>query len=67
MKRHDLKTDPEAFDAMKDGKKTFELRINDRHFEEFDLQGAFEEKMLYNSTRQDHTHEARRIAGGKQF
>lgn len=33
----------------------------------YDLQGAFEEKMLYNSTRQDHKHEARKIAGGKQF
>jgi hypothetical protein len=33
----------------------------------YDLQGAFEEKMLYNSTREDHKHEARRIAGGKQF
>ncbi len=33
----------------------------------YDLQGAFEEKMAYNSTRKDHTHEARRIAGGKQF
>lgn len=33
----------------------------------YDLQGAFDEKMLYNSTREDHKHEARRIAGGKQF
>lgn len=33
----------------------------------YDLQGAFEEKMAYNATRQDHTHEARKIAGGKQF
>lgn len=33
----------------------------------YDLQGAFEEKMAYNATRVDHTHEARRIAGGKQF
>lgn len=33
----------------------------------YDLQGAFEEKMKFNSTRQDHKHEARRIAGGKQF
>lgn len=33
----------------------------------YDLQGAFDEKMAYNATRQDHTHEARRIAGGKQF
>lgn len=33
----------------------------------YDLQGAFEEKMRYNTQRQDHTHEARKIAGGKQF
>ncbi len=33
----------------------------------YDLQGAFDEKMEYNRTRQDHTHEARKIAGGKQF
>ena len=33
----------------------------------YDLQGAFDEKMAYNSTREDHKHEARRIAGGKQF
>lgn len=33
----------------------------------YDLQGAFDEKMAYNATREDHKHEARRIAGGKQF
>lgn len=33
----------------------------------YDLQGAFDEKMAYNSTRKDHTHEARKAAGGKQF
>lgn len=33
----------------------------------YDLQGAFEEKMAYNAKREDHTHEARRAAGGKQF
>jgi NTP pyrophosphatase (non-canonical NTP hydrolase) len=33
----------------------------------YDLQGAFEEKMAYNAKREDHTHEARKIAGGKQF
>lgn len=32
-----------------------------------DLQGAFQEKMLYNATRRDHTHEARREAEGKKF
>lgn len=33
----------------------------------YDLFGAIEEKMKFNSTREDHTHEARKIAGGKQF
>lgn len=33
----------------------------------YDLQSAFEEKMEYNKNREDHKHEARRIAGGKQF
>lgn len=33
----------------------------------YDLGGAFVEKMAYNRTREDHTHEARKIAGGKQF
>lgn len=33
----------------------------------YDIQGAFEEKMLYNATRIDHQHEARLLAGGKSF
>lgn len=33
----------------------------------YDLQGAFDEKMAYNAKREDHKHEARIIAGGKQF
>lgn len=33
----------------------------------YDLDGAFVEKMAYNAKREDHTHEARKIAGGKQF
>jgi NTP pyrophosphatase (non-canonical NTP hydrolase) len=33
----------------------------------YDIEGAFREKMAYNATREDHTHEARKIAGGKQF
>ena len=33
----------------------------------YDLQGAFDEKMEYNRTRQDHTHEARRLAEGKKW
>lgn len=33
----------------------------------YDLQGAFDDKMAFNATRADHTHEDRRIAGGKQF
>jgi len=33
----------------------------------YDLQGAFEDKMEYNRTREDHKHEARKLANGKQF
>lgn len=33
----------------------------------YDLDGAFAEKMAFNAAREDHTHEARRIAHGKQF
>lgn len=33
----------------------------------YDVQGAFDEKMAFNAKREDHTHEARKIAGGKQF
>lgn len=33
----------------------------------YDIQGAFDEKMRYNATREDHIQEARKIAGGKQF
>ena len=33
----------------------------------YDLQGAFDEKMAYNAQREDHKHETRRTAAGKQF
>lgn len=33
----------------------------------YDIQGAYEDKMAFNRTREDHSHEARKIAGGKQF
>jgi hypothetical protein len=33
----------------------------------YDLQGAFEEKMAYNSKREDHKHAARMAAGGKKW
>jgi NTP pyrophosphatase (non-canonical NTP hydrolase) len=32
-----------------------------------DLAGAFADKMIYNATRADHTHEARKAAGGKAY
>lgn len=32
-----------------------------------DVQEVFDAKMAYNATREDHTHEARKIARGKQF
>lgn len=37
------------------------------HKHGYDLEGAINEKMQYNAVREDHTHEARRITGGKQF
>lgn len=33
----------------------------------YDLQGAYTDKMIFNAQREDHKHEARKIAGGKQF
>lgn len=33
----------------------------------YDLQGAYADKMAFNAVREDHKHEARRIAGGKAF
>lgn len=33
----------------------------------YDLQGAFDEKMAYNASRADHSHEARMKAGGKKW
>lgn len=34
---------------------------------EWDVQAVFDAKMAFNVHREDHKHEARRIAGGKQF
>lgn len=36
MKTHELKIWPEYFEAVKEGRKTFEVRENDRHFKEGD-------------------------------
>jgi NTP pyrophosphatase (non-canonical NTP hydrolase) len=33
----------------------------------YDLDGAYREKMAFNASREDHTHEARLRAGGKQW
>jgi hypothetical protein len=33
----------------------------------YDLGGAIEEKLAFNKTRADHTHEVRRVEGGKKF
>jgi NTP pyrophosphatase (non-canonical NTP hydrolase) len=34
---------------------------------DYDLHGAIEEKLAFNKTRADHTHEVRRVEGGKKF
>ena len=36
MQAHELKTDPEVFDAVAEGRKTFEIRYDDRGYEEGD-------------------------------
>lgn len=36
-------------------------------YNNLDLEGAITEKLAYNKTRADHTHEARAQAGGKKF
>lgn len=37
MNRHEIKTDPEAYRAVKEGRKTFEIRFDDRGYEVGDL------------------------------
>ncbi len=37
MIQHELKTDPEVFQAVKSGKKKFEIRFNDRNFKVLDV------------------------------
>ena len=34
---------------------------------DWNIDEVFEAKMAFNATREDHKHEARKIAGGKQF
>jgi len=56
-------------------RKMFEVELADcliRIFDlaaalRLDLGGAFKEKMIYNSTRVDHTIEHRKAAGGKKY
>jgi hypothetical protein len=36
-------------------------------YPDVDVQAVFDAKMAYNARREDHKHEARLIAGGKQF
>jgi len=37
MQTHELKTDPEVFDDVLEGRKTFEIRRDDRCYQEGDL------------------------------
>lgn len=34
---------------------------------DYDLQGAFDEKMAFNARREDHKHEPRARVGGKKW
>jgi hypothetical protein len=64
----------EAFRSIGD---SFELGLNVSvaihnaliyaHGRDFDIDGAFKDKQAYNATREDHKHEARRLANGKKF
>jgi NTP pyrophosphatase (non-canonical NTP hydrolase) len=57
---HRLMAEVELVDAL--------IRIFDyAGAHEYDLQGAYEEKMAFNAKREDHKHEARLRAGGKQW
>lgn len=57
---HCLKTWPEWFNLTKEGKKTYELRFNDRNFKEGDILVLKE----YNPTSQEYTgNEIRKIIG----
>lgn len=63
------------YDAHLPHRKSFEVELADAVIRIFDmagglgldLAGAFEEKLTYNATRADHTHEARRAPGGKAY
>lgn len=37
MNKHQLKTDPKVFEAMKTGGKNFEIRLNDRDYKPGDM------------------------------
>lgn len=44
MSIHNLKTDPEVFEAVYQGVKTYEIRYDDRHFQVADILHLLETK-----------------------
>ncbi len=56
-------------------RKMFEVELVDALIRIFDLagahnldlEGAYREKMAYNLVRKDHTHESRKLEGGKKY
>ncbi|MEG0678930.1 MAG: ASCH/PUA domain-containing protein [Carnobacterium sp.] len=47
--KHELKIEPKYFEAVKDGRKKFEIRKNDRNFQEGDILVLLEYDKYYEA------------------